>query len=45
MAFYITTLKGLIVGSSLDSNEYPGGIKISDSEMSMINIETEEFHG
>jgi len=41
----ITTQKGLIVGSSLDSNEYPRGIKISDSEMSMINIETDEFHG
>lgn len=36
---------GLLVGACLDTGKYPKGIKISDKEMDLINIERDEFHG
>jgi len=36
---------GLIVKSNLDRREYPKGIKISEKELSEVNILREEFHG
>jgi len=40
-----TTRTGLIVKSEIDTATYPAGVKVSDSEMAMINIEPHEFHG
>lgn len=39
------TKKGLIVKTNLDKREYPKGIKISDKELSKVNIKREKFHG
>jgi transposase len=40
-----TTQKGLVVRCELDDNEYPKGIKVSDKDLSKINIEKDNFHG
>jgi len=40
-----TTTGGLDVQCRLDENCYPKGIKISDAEMSAINIARDPFHG
>jgi hypothetical protein len=40
-----TTATGLRVKARLDTNKYPKGIKISDAEMRMIDIQRNEFHG
>lgn len=40
-----TTTSGLDVHGRLDENRYPKGIKISDAEMSVINIVRDAFHG
>lgn len=40
-----TTKTGLKITTQLDENVYQTGIKVSDEEMSQINIEKEEFHG
>lgn len=40
-----TTKAGLKVRCELDNNNYPKGIKISDSEMSKLNISRASFHG
>lgn len=40
-----TTGTGLKVKACLDTNKYPKGIKISDAEMRMIDIQRNEFHG
>jgi len=40
-----TTKKGLKIIAQLDENIYQTGIKISDEEMSQINLIKEEFHG
>ncbi len=40
-----TTAKGLKIKAELDTNLYPKGIKISDKELSKINIERDDFHG
>lgn len=40
-----TTNKGLVVKCGLDQNEYPKGIKISDQQMSKLNLLKDEFHG
>lgn len=39
------TASGLRVRAALDSQEYEGGIKISDEELSRINITRHAFHG
>ncbi len=40
-----TTEKGLKIQAELDINLYPKGIKISDKELSKINIKRDDFHG
>ena len=40
-----TTKKGLKVQCSLDKNEYPKGMKVSDEEMAKLNIQQNEWHG
>jgi len=40
-----TTTTGLTVTSSLDTNTYPAGIKVSDEEMAAIRLERDAFHG
>lgn len=34
----------LLVGANLDQNTYPRGIKISNLELEMINIDRDDFH-
>ena len=31
--------------ASLDENEYPAGIKVSDEEMAALNLVRDDFHG
>jgi hypothetical protein len=40
-----TTDAGLKIQASLDSNEYPTGIKVSDKEMKRIKLKKHTFHG
>jgi hypothetical protein len=40
-----TTQKGLHVGCGMDRKVYPKGIKISDKELTEINLTPEKFHG
>ena len=40
-----TTKKGLQIEAEIDKNEYEKGIKVSDKEMALLNIERESFHG
>jgi transposase len=40
-----TTQKGLIIEAEVDKNEYKAGIKVSDEEIGMLNIERDNFHG
>jgi len=40
-----STKKGLVVRCELDENEYPKGIKVTDKELSKINIGQDNFHG
>jgi hypothetical protein len=40
-----TTSKGLIINSKLDEVVYEKGIKITDEELSKINIKQNSFHG
>ncbi len=37
--------KGLRVECRLDTNTYPGGIKVSNEEMESINLHQNDFHG
>ncbi len=37
--------KGLRVECHLDTNHYPAGIKVSDSELAEVNLRRHEFHG
>ena len=39
------TKKGLIIQTSVDTNEYTKGIKISDAEIESLVLERETFHG
>jgi len=39
------TKKGLRIQTSVDTNEYAKGIKITDREMKSLALEREEFHG
>jgi len=39
------TSKGLTIQADLNVNSYPKGIKISDAEMSRLNITRADFHG
>jgi hypothetical protein len=40
-----TTAKGLKVTCRLDRRKYPTGRKVSDEEMSRVNVERNKFHG
>lgn len=40
-----TTDAGLKIKATLDSKEYPIGIKITDKEMNTINLKKNKFHG
>nr|ADO19034.1 transposase [Nostoc flagelliforme str. Sunitezuoqi] len=40
-----TTNKGLTIKARLDENKYQKGIKISDRELSSVQLEKSEFHG
>jgi hypothetical protein len=39
------TKKGLTIKTSVDTNEYAKGIKITDKEIKTLALEREEFHG
>ena len=39
------TKEGLTVIAMIDKNIYPTGIKVTDEEMSQLNIVRDEFHG
>jgi len=39
-----TTKAGLKVECALDTRTYEKGIKVSDAEMEMLNIEGDDFH-
>ena len=38
-------MKGMTIKTSVDTNEYAKGIKITDKEMDSLALEREEFHG
>jgi len=40
-----TTQQGLRIKAQLDSGTYPTGIKVSDVELSSVNLKPAEFHG
>jgi len=40
-----TTRKGLKVRAQVDEKSYTSGVKVTDDEMSSINIQRDEFHG
>src|SRR5215469_12927459 len=40
-----TTATGLTVESFLDTQTYPAGIKVSDEEMAIVQLERDAFHG
>ncbi len=40
-----TTKTGLRIKALLDENKYQQGIKVSDNELAMLNIERDDFHG
>jgi transposase len=42
---HTTTKQGLTVTTVKDSNRYPTGIKVSDEDLSTLNIKREPFHG
>ena len=39
-----TTKKGLSVTAVLDKNEYKTGIKVTDEELSQVNLQGDDFH-
>ena len=39
------TRSGLTVRAELDTNSYPKGIAVSDTELAAIRIELDSFHG
>jgi hypothetical protein len=40
-----TTTKGLRIQATLDAGRYPTGVKVSDAEMTSLQIERSAFHG
>jgi transposase len=40
-----TTKTGLKVRAKLDKRRYPKGLKVSDAEMALLNIDRNDFHG
>lgn len=39
------TKKGLVIQAAVDTNEYTKGVKITDKEIELLNLEREPFHG
>lgn len=39
------TKRGLTIKTSVDTNEYPTGVKVTDEEMKALALQKEEFHG
>lgn len=39
------TKRGLIIKTSVDTNKYATGIKVTDKEMKSLDLQKEEFHG
>jgi hypothetical protein len=42
---HTTTERGLRIRAALDTRRYPSGIKVTDEEMSEVNIRPDSFHG
>ncbi|HAG11121.1 MAG TPA: hypothetical protein DCK76_07020 [Desulfotomaculum sp.] len=40
-----TTTTDLKVQGQLDTNPYPAGIKVSDTELAAVQLERSDFHG
>jgi hypothetical protein len=40
-----TTSKGLVVKSAIDTNIYPKGIEVSDTELAKVKLKPHDFHG
>jgi hypothetical protein len=40
-----TTQEGLKIQATLDTREYPTGIKVSDEQMKALNLSKHKFHG
>jgi hypothetical protein len=40
-----TTTKGLRIQAALDAGQYPTGVKVSDAEMTSLQIKRSAFHG
>jgi hypothetical protein len=40
-----TTQTGLTIQAELDAGHYPTGVKVSDEELAMVNLQPDEFHG
>lgn len=40
-----TTRAGLVVKAALDSNHYETSIKVTDEELTRLNLKRHEFHG
>ena len=39
------TTKGLVVKAALDPNDYPSGKKVSDEQLSQVQLDRHQFHG
>ena len=42
---HTTTKEGLAVTAVKESNTYPTGIKVTDSELAALNLSRDPFHG
>ena len=40
-----TTTQGLKITAELDSGRYPIGIRVTDQELSTVNLKPAQFHG
>jgi transposase len=40
-----TTQTGLKIQAELDTSRYPTGVKVSDEELAMVNLQPDAFHG
>jgi len=40
-----TTQKRLTIQAELDQGRYPTGIKVSDDELALVNLQPDAFHG
>ena len=40
-----TTTAGLTVRSEIDTNAYPKGVKVTDAQMTALNLDRHDFHG